>query len=129
MYQKETLDNDRIYKRLINVHDTYVDWRFIQNKKYVIASEFIDKTCPFPDNACDIITYYKELPLKVLIKSKHDVTGPYHAKQKMDTKEYIIPGEVIILEDKTTSSLSTSSTISSVMNKNFSASCDSLPKA
>ena len=34
------------------------------------------KNCPVPDNACDIITYHKELPLKVLFESKHDVSGP-----------------------------------------------------
>ena len=126
------IDDNDFYKALGDVHDSFADWGFIHSNQYVITSDFMAKKCPVPDNACDIITYYKELPLKVLFKSKHDASGPYSIikaevnkfiiqNKKEDSKESTIPEEVHISEDKITVSSSASSTISSVTNERLSS--------
>ena len=71
------IDENDIYNSFCKVHEIYVDWAFLQTKKYVLNEDFFqgEGKCPIPEKVCDNYGYCEEIPFKTPSKSKKRVAG------------------------------------------------------
>ena len=78
-FPEEPIENNEIYDKFGETHELYADWIYIHNRKQVASKDFFDgeTKVPMPEGACDVISHYAELHLKVLFKSKHDPSNLY----------------------------------------------------
>ena len=133
-FEEGKSEDPTVHDSMVNAHDLYSEWIFLHTKKYVLPSSFAtDKAeCPVPDRACDVITSFEEIPLKVLFKTKFDKTSAFMTiKKEVDmfilenktTAEKVesIPQVININENKTTCSTNASTSEGSVTNERLTA--------
>ena len=79
-FEEGHYDNVEVFKSVVDVHDLYAEWIFLHSRKYIITSLFAteNEKCPVPGDGCDVNTSFEEIPMKVLLKKKHDNNGPYN---------------------------------------------------
>ena len=128
---KGDIDDDEVYDKFGSVHALYADWAFLFIKKYIVSSDFNTPNahCPMPERLQNSLTTLKEIPIKVLFKSKQ-ASGPYQvikeqielfisANKKPESIEISVPKIVDMADDKTLASSAASST--SVTNERLTA--------
>ena len=130
-----SIDEDEVSKSLHDNHDLYEDWLFLHSRKYVVTSLFStdDLKCLIPDKACDIVTCYEEIPIKVLFKSNLGSSSPAIIKKEIenyvrmnkieDTKVASIPDVIDVQSPKhpASSDSSSSSSDGTIANERLTA--------
>ena len=89
------IDENDIYNSFCKVHEIYVDWAFLQTKKYVLNEDFFqgEGKCPIPEKVCDNYGYCEEIPFKTLFKSKKE--SPAFNLAKSEVQKFILQNKPV----------------------------------
>ena len=114
-FEEGEIENKQVQESMIQVHDLYAEWVFLHDKNYIIDSTFTTEQvkCPTPE-VNSIVTAFRELPIKVLFKTKNkdspfaiiknQVDNFISANTKENKSKNSVPEIVNVAEDKTEAS-------------------------
>ena len=132
-FKEGPLESKDVYESIVDAHDLYSEWAFLQSKNYIITSAFSTQTeqCPVPDKASSNLTSFDEMPIKGLFRN-NDKTSPFaiikekieafiklNTNEEQSSKESSVPG-IVNIDEKTSVSPSASSE-SSIQNERLTA--------
>ena len=132
-FEEGLLENKDIYESMVDAHDLYSEWVFLQSKNCIITSAFSTQTkqCPVPEKSSSKLTSFDELPIKGLFKN-NDKASPFaiikeqiesfikiNKKEEHSSKESSVP-DIVDLDEKTLAS-TTASSECSVQNERLTA--------